>query len=132
MKKIISLSLLALFVVSLLLLTACGGGSSSKKSDVDPKDSNLVGNWIAKGISLSIGNETATEAIGDEDDVILLTFNPDGTGSLSDGEDSTDFNWVPTEDGAKTSGDLKVEFKEEGDKLTTSIMGIKMTFERQE
>ena len=124
MKKIISLSLVTLLVLSAFILTACGssGGSDSK---TDLSDSKYVGTW--KVTSVSMGEESE-----DLDDEWILTINADGTGTLTSGdEDPANFTWTPTDDGFKTQGDVKTPFKDDGDNIKTSILGAELVFEKQ-
>ena len=120
MKKYLSLSLVALLLMSALVLTACGGGGSK----ADYSDSKYVGTWKAAG--LAFGDESE-----ELDDEYIMTLNADGTGTLAGGEDSSDFNWEPSDGGFKTSGSLKVDFVDDGDKIKTDIFGMELVFERQ-
>ncbi len=119
MRKHIVISLFALFVLSALILSACGGSGNA-----DLSDSKYVGTWKAEGMSLG----DASEAI--EDDYIM-TLNGDGTGTIVDPEETSEFKWEPVKDGFKTSGDMNVTFKDDGDKITTNILGVDLTFVRQ-
>ena len=121
-KRILSL-LTAILVMSALVLTACGGGGNK---EVDLSDSKYVGTWKAAGISL--GGETENL-----DDEWIMTLKEDGTGTLTGTgeEENSEFTWQPTDGGFKTKGDLKVAFKDDGDKIKTNILGVDLTFEKQ-
>ena len=122
MKKIMSVLLIAILVMSVLALTGCGGSS-----DQDLSDSKYVGTWKAADVSL--GDES--EAIEGE---FILTVNPDGTGTLvgtEEGSETSNFTWSPTDDGFKCKGDVKATFKEDGDRIYTEILGAKLAFEKQ-
>ena len=41
------------------------------------------------------------------------------------------FTWELTKDGFKTKGDDKLTFKDDGDKITTKLMGVNIGFEKQ-
>lgn len=119
MKKILSIVLILVFAA--LAFTACGGGGSSDK---DLADSKYVGTW--KNISISLGEES-----GELDGEFTIVLNDDGTGQLiSDGE-AGDFTWELTSDGFKTSGDMKLTFKDDGDNIKTKLLGADLVFEKQ-
>ena len=99
---------------------ACGG----KPSNVDLSDNKFVGTWKASAITLGEASENV------EDDWIL-TVNGDDTGTLDDGKEVSNFTWSPTDNGFKTTGDLRVTFTEEGDTIKTTIIGADLVFERQ-
>ena len=111
-------------VFSVLALTACGGGGSSE----DLSDSKYVGTW--KGVEMAVADES--EEFQDD---IILTINGDGTGTLVGSEEGeteeSSFTWEPTSDGFKTKGDVKMTFKDDGDKITSKIIGVTMVFEKQ-
>ena len=127
MKKLMTLAVAAIMVVSALTLTACGGGGSS---DQDLSDSKYVGTW--KSVSFELMDESESPEEGEE---ILMTLNGDGTGTMtgtSEGEEETsDFTWEPTSNGFKTKGDLKLKFTDDGDKIKATVIGVDMIFEKQ-
>ena len=43
----------------------------------------------------------------------------------------TDFSWEPTDGGFKTTGDVKLKFKDDGDNITAKVIGVNLTFEKQ-
>jgi uncharacterized lipoprotein YehR (DUF1307 family) len=124
MKKFVAISVSIIMVFSVLALTACGGGGSSE----DLSDSKYVGTW--KGVEMAVADES--EEFQDD---IILTINGDGTGTLVGGEEGeteeSSFTWEPTSDGFKTKGDVKMTFKDDGDKITSKIIGVTMVFEKQ-
>lgn len=124
MKKKIAI-LISLAMVLTFALAACGGGGGE-----DLSDSKYVGSWVAK--SLSIGDESGD--IGDEG-VFTLTLNGDGTGTFvsveADGtEEVSNITWSLTSDGFKTSGDMKMTFKDDGDGIKATIFGVDLHFVR--
>ena len=124
MKKKIAI-LISLAMVLIFALAACGGGGGE-----DLSDSKYVGSWVAK--SLSIGDESGD--IGDEG-VFTLTLNGDGTGTFvsveADGtEEVSNITWSLTSDGFKTSGDMKMTFKDDGDNIKANIFGVDLHFVR--
>ena len=124
MKKFVAISVSIIMVLSVLALTACGGGGSSE----DLSDSKYVGTW--KGVEMTVADES--EEFQDD---IILTINGDGTGTLVGSEEGeteeSSFTWEPTSDGFKTKGDVKMTFKDDGDKITSKIIGVTMVFEKQ-
>jgi hypothetical protein len=124
MKKFVAVSVSIIMVFSVLALTACGGGGSSE----DLSDSKYVGTW--KGVEMTVADES--EEFQDD---IILTINGDGTGTLVGSEEGeteeSSFTWEPTSDGFKTKGDVKMTFKDDGDKITSKIIGVTMVFEKQ-
>ena len=124
MKKFVAIAVSIIMVFSVLALTACGGGGSSE----DLSDSKYVGKW--KGVEMTFADES--EEFQDD---IILTINGDGTGTLVGSEEGeteeSSFTWEPTSDGFKTKGDVKMTFKDDGDKITSKIIGVTMVFEKQ-
>ncbi len=122
MKK--ALVILAFAVAAMLgvLLAGCGGSSSGGGSDLS--DSEFVGTWQA--VSMSIGDEE--EPYTEE---CILTLNDDGTGTISDGSEVTEFNWELTDEGFKTSGDMKMKFTGDGTAIHGKILGANLNFEKQ-
>ena len=120
MKKLISIMIISIMVLSALALTACGGGSSE-----DLSDGKYVGTWKATAM------EVLDESEAPDGDWIL-TINGDGTGTLAaEGEEDSNFTWSPTDDGFKTKGDMKLTFKDDGDKIKANIIGVDLVFEKQ-
>ena len=121
MKKKLAI-LLSLAMVITFALAACGGGGSSE----DLSDSKYVGTWKADSASFAGESDKL-------DDVITLTLNGDGTGTLAgvneDGtDDVSDITWSPTSDGFKTQGDAKMTFKDDGDAIVSTVLGVKLRF----
>ena len=123
MKKIISIAIAAIMMLSVLALTACGGGNSGSSEDL--ANSKYVGTWVTAGVAL--GDES-----GELDVESILTLNGDGTGTLTtEGEDPANFTWELTSDGFKTKGDMKLKFTDEGDGIKANIFGADLLFVRQ-
>lgn len=120
MKKALIVLAIAMFCV---LFAGCGGSSGG---DADLSDSQYVGTWQA--VSMSVG-ETSEPF----DETCVLTLNGDGSGTLSDGEETAEFTWQLTEDGFKTTGeDAKMKVVDNGDgTISAKIFGMKLNFEKQ-
>ena len=122
MKKIISIAIAALMILSTIALTACGGGGGSK----DYSDSKYVGTWKASTVALA-------DESGELEGEYFMTLNADGTGELTgaEGEDPTTFTWEPTSGGFKTKGDMKLKFTDDGDNVKVTLLGVDLIFEKQ-
>ena len=118
MKKGLALTLAAVMVLAALALTACGDDGT------DLSDSKYVGKWKAVEISLKDEKEELEEDW-------ILTINGDGTGTIDDGEEVSEFTWEPTDEGFKTKGDMKLKFKDDGDNIKAKILGADLTFAKQ-
>ena len=115
--------LAGLMMVMCFAFAACGG------SKQDLSDSKYLGEWQAS--SMSVGDTSG----GIEGGVWTLTLNEDGTGTFvsteADGkEEVSKIKWQQTDDGFKTSGDTRLTFKDDGDGIKTSIMGVELHFSR--
>jgi hypothetical protein len=124
MKKKFAI-LLGLIMVMSFSFAACGSGDSGQ----DLSDSKYLGEWVASGIS--VGDES--EDI--EGGVWKLTLKEDGTGTFvsteADGtEEVSNITWELTDEGFKTKGDTKLTFKDNGDTLSTKIVGVELSFVR--
>lgn len=121
MKKTMIILAVAMTAMLGILLTGCG---SSGGDSTDLSDSKYVGTW--KAVSMSMGDEE--EAYTDE---CIMTLEGDGSGTLTDGEETSDFNWEPTDKGFKTTGDMKMKFVDNGDTISGKILGANLNFEKQ-
>ena len=119
MKKIMVLTLITAMAVSMFLLVSCGGASEE-----DLSDSKYVGTWKISKLSLADESE-------DFDEEWTLEINGDGTGKSVSEDETVEFTWKPTDDGFKTKGDLKMTFKDDGDKIAGDMFGVKLIFEKQ-
>lgn len=123
MKRKIAI-LISFMMVLTFALAACGGGGSSD----DVSGSKYVGTWKADTASFAGESESF-------DDMIVLTLNDDGTGTMTGlneegGEEVSDFTWTLTDGGFKTSGDVKLKFKDDGDGIVANIIGVDLHFTR--
>ena len=112
------LAVAAIMALTVFAFTGCGGG------DADNSDSPYVGTWKATDMSLADESEAVEEDW-------ILTINEDGTGTISNGDETSEFTWEPTDEGFKTKGDMKLKFKADGDTISAKIIGVKLTFEKQ-
>ncbi len=112
-------------MIMMFALASCGGGSE------DLSDSKYVGTWRAESVSF------AGESGAIEGGVFKLTLNGDGTGTFVSTEDDgteevSNITWSLTSDGFKTKGDTKLTFKDDGEDITASFMGVDLRFIREE
>lgn len=118
MKRFLTM-LLALFMVSsVLVLSAC-----SSKEDVS--DSRYVGKWKA----YSVGFMEETKEMDEE---WYLILNADATGKLTAEGEEKDITWSLTDSGFKTKGGAKLTFRDDGDRIKTSFLGVEIVFEKDE
>ena len=118
MKKIIALATVMIMVVSAFALTGC---SSSDNGDLS--NSKYVGTWKATTLSL----QDESEDLGSD---LTMVLKEDGTGELKDDSETSSFTWTLTDSGFKTKGDVKLKFKDDGDNIKTTIIGVDMAFEK--
>ena len=115
--------LAGLMMIACFAFAACGG------SKADYSDSRYLGEW--KATSMTVGDTSG----GIDGGVWTLTLNEDGTGTFvateTDGkEEVSKIKWQPTDGGFKTSGDMKLEFTDDGDGIKANIMGVDLHFAR--
>lgn len=125
MKRLTVLFCCAALTVFCMLLAGCGGSS-------DLSDSEYVGTWVAQTIN-AFGKEETTENFDEAiPEGMSFTLNGDGTlvGDFGDDEPVSG-TWSETADGFKTKGDMKLTFKNDGDGVTTSIVGAHIHFVKQ-
>lgn len=120
MKKIITTALIAVMVLSAVVLVSCGSGESKDK---DISDSKYVGKWKIASIELQ------TEST-DFDKDWIIELKGDGTGISESMGETENFTWELTDDGFTTSGDLNLDFTEDGDNIVGDLFGAKLVFER--
>ena len=134
MKKAMTAAAAALMILLVLALTACGGGGASGgsggssgggESEEEP-GSKYIGTW--KAIYMSIGGVQQ-----EPDGEWFLILNEDGTGTLDvKGQAPSAFTWEPTSNGFKASGEMKVKFTDDGDRIKTKVLGTEIVFEKQD
>ena len=108
MKKIVSYLLCVALLVSCLALTACGGKKKSESADLT--GSKYLGTWKTTGIAFM----DESEALDESNDLseVTLTLLEDGTGHMDSAEEVSKFTWEEVDGGFKTSGDVKMTFKD--------------------
>ena len=121
MAKKLSFLLCMILLVSCFALSGCG---SQKSADLS--GSKYLGTWVIS--SMSFLDES--ESVGESDDLgkVTLTLLEDGTGHLDSPDDVSNFTWEETKDGFKTSGDVKMTFKDEGEGIVGKVIGIELHF----
>ena len=127
MKKTISYLLCVAVLVSCLALTACGGKKKSESADLS--GSKYLGTWKTTGLSF-MDNSEAVDESNDLSEVTLILLE-DGTGHMDSPEEVSYFTWEEVDGGFKTKGDVKMTFKDEGDGIKASVIGVDLYFEKQ-
>ena len=118
MKKMISILLTLAVILSCTLFTGCG---ENKQQDLS--GSKYVGTWKAASMSLM-------EASEDFDSEILLILNGDGTAKFIGDDEETECAWEEIDGGFKLKDGVKMTFKDDGDGVKSTIMGVELHFER--
>ena len=119
MKK---LGLLVLLCVTALALYACGNSGGSSE---DLSDSKYVGTWKVDTISF----KDQLEQFDTEWTIIL---NADGTGESISEDETGDFTWTLTDKGFKTKGSMNTDFVDDGESITTTVIGAELRFNKVE
>ena len=109
-------------ILSAFALAGCGGSGGGG----DVSNSKYVGTWKADSMSIK---DVASESV--EEDWVL-ELKADGTGTLTADEEVSNFTWSLTDGGFSTKGDLKVKFKDDGDNIKTNIIGVDLSFKKQQ
>lgn len=117
MKKLLALSL-----ALVLLLTLCACGTQEEKAEEDLPDP-VIGSWQLTGLELEGVDVSAYSVQFD----IRLVFRPDGTGTVSSGEDSFSVTW---QNGAFYDGRETISYTVEGDTLSFVSEGLTFFFTR--
>ena len=117
MKKIFAL---ILALILLLALCACGTQEEEAKEDLpDP----VIGSWTLTGLELDGADVSAYSVSFD----IRLEFRPDGTGTVSSGEESFSVTW---QNGSFYDGSETIAYTVEGNKLSFEAEGLTYLFTR--
>ena len=113
MKKQIALSLACIL---LLALCACG---AAEEDPVDP----VIGAWTLTGLELD-GTDVSAYSVQFD---IRLEFRPDGTGTVTSGEESYAVTW---HEGSFFDGADTIRYTLEGDRLSFDAEGMTFLFTR--
>ena len=117
MKKLLALSL-----ALVLLLALCACGTQEEKAEEDLPDP-VIGSWQLTGLELEGVDVSAYSVQFD----IRLVFRPDGTGTVSSGEDSFSVTW---QNGSFYDGSETIAYTVEGDTLSFVSEGLTFLFPR--
>ncbi len=128
MKRLLSVLLCIAIFVSCLALTACGSGKGKSK-DTDLSKSKYLGTWAVTGLSVLDTSEAADESNGLSD--VTITLLEDGTGHMDSPDEVSNFTWEEIDGGFKTSGDVKMTFKDDGEGIKAKILGVDLNFIKQ-
>lgn len=124
MKKRFITALCLLMAVTCFVLAGCGSSSSSSAEPQDLTNSKYLGTW--KAVSLAMGDKNGTF-----DQEILLALNADGTAVFTSEGENDACKWQETSDGIKLTDGVSMEFKADGDAMTTNVLGAELRFEKQ-
>ena len=117
MKKLFAL---ILALVLLLALCACG---TQKEAAEEPLPDPAIGSWTLTGLELD-GTDLSSDAVTFD---IRLEFRPDGTGTVSSGEDSFSVTW---QNGSFHDGSEPIAYPVTGDTLSFQAEGLTYLFTR--
>ncbi|MDO4869824.1 MAG: hypothetical protein Q4A65_06060 [Bacillota bacterium] len=115
---------LAMVMVFAMCLSGCGSDTGAEKY----ADSEYVGTWAATTCEYD-GVEMDTKDVVGE---FTVTFNADGTCTVSIDDDPDNCEWEPKDKGpAITDGKDGFEFTDHDGILTVEYMDVKINFEKQ-
>ncbi len=117
MKKLFALSLA---VVLLLALCACG---TQEEEAAEPLPDPAIGTWTLTGLELEGADVSAYSVQFD----IRLEFRPDGTGTVTSGENSFSVTW---QNGSFYDGSEAIAYTVEGNTLSFEAEGLTYLFTR--
>lgn len=117
MKKLFALSLA---VVLLLALCACG---TQEEEAAEPLQDPAIGTWTLTGLELEGADVSAYSVQFD----IRLEFRPDGTGTVTSGENSFSVTW---QNGSFYDGSETIAYTVEGNTLSFEAEGLTYLFTR--
>lgn len=124
MKKMLAL---ILALILLLSLCACGAAEAQEKKAEENVEEALpdpvIGSWTLTGLELE-GADVSAYAVQFD---IRLEFRPDGSGTVTSGEDSFSVTW---QNGAFYDGRERIAYTVEGDTLSFLSDGMTFLFTR--
>ena len=122
MKKTFSCFLCIVLIVTCFALAGCG----SKKETADLSGSRYLGTWVISSLSIMGESESVTES--DDLSKVTLTLLEDGTGHMDSPDEVSSFTWEEVDGGFRTSGDVRMNFKDEGDGIVGKVIGVELHF----
>ena len=120
MKRMLAL---ILALILLFVLCACGTQAEEAKEVEEALPDPVIGSWTLTGLELD-GADVSAYASRFE---IRLEFRPDGSGTVSSGEDSFSVTW---QNGAFYDGRERISYTVEGDTLSFLSAGMTFLFTR--
>ena len=120
MKRMLAL---ILALILLFVLCACGTQAEEAREMEEALPDPVIGSWILTGLELE-GADVSAYASRFE---IRLEFRPDGSGTVSSGEDSFSVTW---QNGAFYDGRERISYTVEGDTLSFLSAGMTFLFTR--
>lgn len=125
MKKTLTILCALIITISCIALAGCGKGGNG----TDASDSPYLGTWKAVTAE-ALGQEVPIAEVLDYD--LTLTLNADGSAQLEADGEVANGKWSESGTEVKVSGsDMNMTLKDEGGKLSTSIVGVTIYFEKQ-
>ena len=112
----------ALILALILLLALCACGTQEEEAKADLPDP-VIGSWTLTGLELDGVDVSAYSVQFD----IRLDFRPDGTGTVSSGEESFSVTW---QNGSFYDGSESIAYTVEGDTLSFEAEGLTYLFTR--
>ena len=122
MKKTFSVISIMLVAIFCIIVTGCDNSSEI------PADSKYIGTWEAVKAEFKGEEQDINEVL--DGDKFIITLKNDGTVEVESDENNTG-TWVIIKNGVKLKGDTKLKLKENGDYLTTKILGMTLYFEKK-
>ena len=124
MKKILALNLA---LILLFVLSACGTPELAEEKAEEKVEEALpdpvIGSWILTGLELEGADVSAYSVQFD----IRMEFRPDGSGTVTSGEDSFSVTW---QNGAFYDGRERISYTVKGDTLSFLSAGMTFLFTR--
>ena len=120
MKRMLAL---ILALILLFVLCACGTAELAEEKVEEALPDPVIGSWTLTGLDLD-GADVSAYASRFE---IRLEFRPDGSGTVSSGEDSFSVTW---QNGAFYDGRERISYTVKGDTLSFLSDGMTFLFTR--
>lgn len=114
---------LILALVLVFVLCACGAGEEPEEAPEEAPPDPAIGSWELTGLELD-GMDVSAYSVQFD---IRMEFRPDGTGTVTSGEDSFSVTW---QNGSFYDGSESITYTVEGDTLSFLSDGMTFLFTR--